>query len=38
MVKYNAHNLVEEFYDSGGDTIELAQSLRVIKLKKLADK
>ena len=31
-------DLIEQFYNSGGDTVELAQSLRAIKLKTLADK
>ena len=31
-------DLIEQFYNRGGDTVELAQSLRAIKLKTLADK
>ena len=31
-------DLIEQFYNNGGDTVELAQSLRAIKLKTLADK
>ena len=31
-------DLLEQFYDNGGDDIELAQCLRAVKLKGLASK
>ena len=31
-------DLLEQFYDNGGDDIELAQCLRAVKMKELAHK